>query len=427
MINRNKVNHFIRLKTLIKIFKKFVKNPLKAPKSLIRFYQNKGIAPYYAGIYLTYKCQSRCLTCDIWKYQFDSPTPAFLKNELSTEEVFRLLEDLKKAGTKSVGLFGGDVTTRKDLPAIIKKASSLGVKIGIGYNGINIDQGLAGDLISAGLKSVEVSIDSPIPGLHNEIRGIKIWDRLVGGLNYLDEAKKKYNSDCKIQVNCVISKLNYKDLDKFPDLKNLFNFSDLGFDQYLTTFFRKTDYRGGDSIPLIINGFKDERKVIGGKNYHTLQLNKAEIDYLYKEVIPRLLKKAKEENIYVHNPYPFGRTKKEIAQVVDRSYAQKIYKKTYCFIPWFHTIIAGPYVTICNYSQKKGEVYKIGNLRKQSFLEIWNSKEYQEVRRNCKPPRFEFCKFCSGCRPYNQYVGINRSLSRFFPLKFMVYGYTFDK
>ena len=111
---------------------------------------------------------------------------------------------------------------------------------------------------------------------------------------------------------------------------------------------------------------------------------------------------------------------------MERTYGEKVYEKTYCFVPWYHAVIAGAEVTPCSYAQQNGKVLSMGSLRESSFTEIWNGSRYRAFRSDMKPPKYDFCRNCSSCRPYGQYVGENVSYMKYFPLKMLTRKYLQD-
>jgi cyclic pyranopterin phosphate synthase len=72
----------------------------------IRFLDRK--IPIAVRIELTNRCPNKCIYCDLKE-----------NIEMSKEEVFRLLDELKKLGTKKVSFSGGEPMIRKDIGEII--------------------------------------------------------------------------------------------------------------------------------------------------------------------------------------------------------------------------------------------------------------------------------------------------------------------
>ena len=75
---------------------------------------------------LTNHCNFQCVHCYL------APDP---RAELSTEEIFRLLEEMQSAGVLLLTLTGGEPLLRKDFFAIYRRAHSLGFLLNVFTNG----------------------------------------------------------------------------------------------------------------------------------------------------------------------------------------------------------------------------------------------------------------------------------------------------
>ncbi|HUV97970.1 MAG TPA: radical SAM protein, partial [Candidatus Paceibacterota bacterium] len=72
--------------------------------------------PHHVQWMLTYRCNYRCRSCDVWRDQ--KPM-----KELSTEEVKMGLDILRKLGVMEIVLSGGNPLLREDIDEIIDHAS----------------------------------------------------------------------------------------------------------------------------------------------------------------------------------------------------------------------------------------------------------------------------------------------------------------
>src|SRR5690606_20849509 len=69
---------------------------------------------------ITYKCDSRCTTCGIWKFYQDRPED--LKRELTFEDYERLFRDPVVRGVQRITISGGEPFLRDDLEELIVAA-----------------------------------------------------------------------------------------------------------------------------------------------------------------------------------------------------------------------------------------------------------------------------------------------------------------
>ena len=102
---------------------------------------------------LVRRCNLTCMHCYSISTDIDFP------GELSTAEVFRVLEDLKAARVPALILSGGEPLLRKNFFDIAARAKGLGFTTALSTNGTLIDVPLAGRIAAARFDYVGVSLD----------------------------------------------------------------------------------------------------------------------------------------------------------------------------------------------------------------------------------------------------------------------------
>ncbi len=115
---------------------------------------------------VTKACNLRCIHC--YANADNQPDPT----ELTTEEGFRLLEDLAQFGSPVVLFSGGEPLVRPDILDLISYAVKLGLRAVLSTNGTLIDQYLAKELKKLGLSYVGISLDG-IGEVHDRFRVAK--------------------------------------------------------------------------------------------------------------------------------------------------------------------------------------------------------------------------------------------------------------
>jgi cyclic pyranopterin phosphate synthase len=122
---------------------------------------------------------------------------------LSFEEIQRLVRILGGMGVDEVRLTGGEPLVRRDLPVLVNLlARTDGVRdLSLTTNGVLLDR-FAGPLVDAGLRRLNVSLDSLSHVRFAEITRRDALDRVLGGL----EAAERYPQLRPIKVNCVAIK-----------------------------------------------------------------------------------------------------------------------------------------------------------------------------------------------------------------------------
>ena len=122
--------------------------------------------PFMVSYSITTKCNLKCKHC--YSESVDQAAP----DELSTEEAFRLMDDLSKWGIGLLIIDGGEPLCREDILDVMKYASSKGIRTTVGSNGTPIDEGMARKILDAGVMSVAISVDGANAQIHDSFRGI---------------------------------------------------------------------------------------------------------------------------------------------------------------------------------------------------------------------------------------------------------------
>lgn len=322
-------------------------------------------------LYITKRCNQRCIMCSGWTKRWPK------KEELTLSEIDSILDQGRKLGLRHVTIFGGEPTLRKDLPDIIQIATNLGLRTELITNGYLMSRSLAFECVRKGLGEVLFSLDSPHANVHDEIRGVSgSYDRIIDAVRFIKEAKSAFNSNIVVITHTALQKRNF---DTFPELLELVH--KLGVD----------DVAFSPLCPMEL-GLPSEHKF----NPERLGLSREEIFYYNKKVIPEIEKKSikygfglKGEKVNL-----FGRTEVEIDYATKFQYSTRFHNFNYCFMPWYHvTIRQNGHILPCN----KLRNHVMGNIRTTSLKEVWFSREYEKIRQRCKVMgrKFKECYKCS--------------------------------
>jgi radical SAM protein with 4Fe4S-binding SPASM domain len=152
--------------------------------------------PLNVSLELTLKCNIRCLHC----YNFDrdtegpacgsgevtAPAPE-LAPELSREEIFRVMGELRAAGTLFLSLTGGEVLSSPHLFPVLDRARELNLAVQMLSNGTLLRPGVAARLASyRNLLGVSISVYGATPEVHDAITQIRgSWRRTLDGAERL--------------------------------------------------------------------------------------------------------------------------------------------------------------------------------------------------------------------------------------------------
>jgi len=125
-------------------------------------------------LYLSERCNSRCVTCDYWRHgTFD----------LSVESVQPLLPDFKRLGTQTVLLSGGEPLLNPEWESIAGLLKSSGLKLWLLTSGLSLVK--HAQRIAALFESVTVSLDGTLPATYRSIRGLDAFHNVCEGIRTL--------------------------------------------------------------------------------------------------------------------------------------------------------------------------------------------------------------------------------------------------
>jgi cyclic pyranopterin phosphate synthase len=148
---------------------------------------------------VTDKCNFRC------KYCMPAEGLTWLPRDevLSFEEITRLASVLAAMGVNEVRLTGGEPLARRDVPDLVRMLAPIpGVDdLSLTTNGVLLDR-LAEPLVEAGLRRVNVSLDSLNHVRFAEITRRDALERVLAGL----EEAERHPELRPIKVNCVAIK-----------------------------------------------------------------------------------------------------------------------------------------------------------------------------------------------------------------------------
>lgn len=173
---------------------------------------NKGLF-----IYLTNKCNLACPHCYL-------SAGKELENELTKQEIIKVLNDFKSFGGESVTFSGGEVTEKKNFLDIIKAAGELNLKVTILTNGIKWNEEIIKKIANF-VSEVQISIDGYDEKSNSLIRGKGNFQKALNTINIFLENK--------VKTSLAITP-SYEEL--FENEKHFFNFSKKLLEKYPDNF-----------------------------------------------------------------------------------------------------------------------------------------------------------------------------------------------
>lgn len=160
---------------------------------------------YMATVELTRACNAKCKHCI-------ADAGAKKNDELSTERLITLIEELNEQGCEFVIFTGGEALLRKDWAILVQKASMLDMQIVLMSNGLLINDDVI-KILQMYDVSLGISLDGPNALIHDEIRGVKgIFDNFV---NLIPKLKK---ANVYTTIATTVMKSNILHIDEIKDL-----------------------------------------------------------------------------------------------------------------------------------------------------------------------------------------------------------------
>jgi len=151
-----------------------------------------GDTPCWSAVtlLLTFRCNCHCAYCDF---------PRHAGAELQTDEIFRLLRGLRRAGTVHLGLSGGEPLLRPDLEVILAAARRHGFLISVTSNGLLLPgRPAALDGADYVLFTVEGT-----PALHDQSKGAGAYQQVVTAIRIARE-----RSGARVGIICPVHEGN---------------------------------------------------------------------------------------------------------------------------------------------------------------------------------------------------------------------------
>lgn len=261
--------------------------------------------PKVAILPLTYRCNAKCVMCNIWEKQE--------KDELSFQQLETFFnESIVKEHLESVNLTGGEPLLRTDLVEIVDmilKSCPKTEIITINTNGYFTDKyeqivrKLCG--LKQSVREYQLMLYISIDGLketHDRVRGIDgFFEHVMDTIELLGNLKKEF--DFTYSINFTISKINYREMD------DVFNFiTDRGLTIDFTYSMESSTYFGNTENSNIGVSDEDTKDYICGRLKNYLELGKLSYSRTYYKNLIHMIhgKKRKigciftNEGVFLH-------------------------------------------------------------------------------------------------------------------------------
>lgn len=317
----------------------------------------------------TNNCNLKCKHC----YQ-DAGSAGAGKEELSAEERFRVIDDIASNDIPTIFFSGGEPIIRQDFWDIARYAKEKGLYLSIASNGTLFTKENAKKAKDIGFGYVAVSLDAATSEKHDAFRGVPgMWNRSIEGIRNLIDAGV---ATC---IQYTFSRDNADELPKMFELREK-----LGAYKVIVYNY----------IPVGRGGFENDPTPEQREEAYKVMYDELEAGHqVVASTAPQLGRYCKQHdaNSVIISHYAEAKSKELgiIAEIVGGCGAGR----AYCAIQ------PDGKVTPCVYMPD----LVVGDLRKQSFKEIWEEspvmislRDRSDLQGRCAT--CEYKALCGGCR-----------------------------
>ena len=167
----------------------------------LRFSPQGSGRPLPAVQHITMVANRRCVTvcryCDL---------PLRMTASMTLREALAAIEETAVLGAEALEFFGGEVTLRQDLFAILAFASRLGVQTFVTTTGVGLDDDDLGRMVAAGIQDLSISVDAPDAAVHDDLKG---REGMFAAATHAARTLKEKGATW-VSFNSVITRFNYE-------------------------------------------------------------------------------------------------------------------------------------------------------------------------------------------------------------------------
>jgi radical SAM protein with 4Fe4S-binding SPASM domain len=314
--------------------------------------------PFWLGLEITKKCNSKCRTCPLGDYSKTSP----VDQTMTLEQFKHVIDEINPSILSLTGL--GETLLNPEYFEMVEYAVSKGCKVYSTSNGTFLKK-YAKEICGCGLHELVISMDGYDEDSFKITRGINQFERILEGIEILNKEKKRQNTSLLLGFNIVVQDVNYKYLAGIVEIAHRYKIPLINF------------------LPLDIN------RGIHNSQEYTVNIDKKSLFTSLKDAA----KRANELNIS-HNIKYWERHFEEIWEKYHLR-QDEILSKRPCLHPWSAPFIttAGDILPCC---MMVAEKVSFGNIFGKSYMEILNSHKAIRFRKSLLKGEKNFgeCREC---------------------------------
>jgi Fe-coproporphyrin III synthase len=149
-------------------------------------------------LYLSERCNSRCVSCDYWRHG---------RLDLDAARVLELLPELLELGTRVVLISGGEPLLHRQWADIAQLLRAQGLKLWLLTSGLALLKHSA--RVAQLFEAITVSLDGTTAESYAAIRGVRAFERVCAGIRACSAAGGA------LGIRVTVQRANYRELPHF--------------------------------------------------------------------------------------------------------------------------------------------------------------------------------------------------------------------
>ncbi len=313
---------------------------------------------YIVSWNVTRKCNLRCQHCYL---PAQDGTGTDTSEELRTEEALQVIDQIALVNPEvMLILSGGEPVLRKDIFELAEHASGKGMMVVLGSNGSLINDRIAFQLKQCGVSGLSISLDSINPKIQDGIRSLDgAWEAAIKAVHICQ------SNGLAVQINTTVTQKNY------DELSGLIEYSQTLGAKVFSPFFLICTGRGEELTDITPEQYEEIlSSIVGWQEKYEGMMIRTRCTPTFRRIL------------YQINPD---------SPLLKMDTGRCLAGLHYCRITPEGTVTPCPYMPL-----------PIGNVKKESFKDIWTESEAFFLFRNPslkgKCGLCEFRLICGGCR-----------------------------
>ena len=152
-------------------------------------------------LYLTERCNSRCVTCDYWRHG---------RKDVTLESVTRQVPELVALGTRTAVISGGEPLLHPEWPDIAELLRSRDIDLWLLTSGLSLAK--HAQRAAQLFQSITVSLDGTCAATYAAIRGLDAFDKVCEGI------RAAVAAGATVGLRVTLQRANYQELPRFVTL-----------------------------------------------------------------------------------------------------------------------------------------------------------------------------------------------------------------